>query len=76
MNNLMPTSPEKLQDLLLKCALAVVNGQLTAKDANAVSGLASEIHKSIKLEYVSRIIESRGDAMCDDRIIQVVGHAK
>ena len=67
------TSPSELRSLLIASAKAVVDGRLTVQQANAVSSLSSEVHKSLKMEYVGQIIDSGTYDIQDGRLIDVMG---
>lgn len=58
MTNELISTPSNVRHLLLQSAMAVVSGRLTSKEANAIACLTSEIHKSLKLEYIGRILDS------------------
>ena len=62
-----------VQHLLLQSALAVVEGKLTAKEANAIAGLTAEIHKSIKLELVGKLMN---DNLRIEQAVEVIKHVK
>ena len=48
-------TPAELRSLLLEAAVSVIEGRLDPARANAVIGLSSEVHKSIKSEYEMRM---------------------
>ena len=54
-----PATPEELRSVLTAAAYAVVEGRITVQQANALSSLSSEVHKSLKMQYVGQLI-------CDD----------
>lgn len=66
------TTPSELRSLLIESAKAVVDGRLTVQQANAVSGLSSEVHKSMKMEYVGQIIDSGSYSVEGGRLIEVL----
>lgn len=70
------TSPAELRSLLIESARAVVDGRLTVQQANAVSGLSAEVHKSLKMEYVGQMIDAGGIRIEGGRIIDALGGNK
>lgn len=67
------TTPAELRSLLIESARAVVDGRVTVPQANAVSGLSAEVHKSMKMEYVGQIIDSGGYSIEGGRLIEAMG---
>lgn len=57
MDNKQLFTPENVRHLLLQSALAVVTGRLTPKEANSIAALTAEIHKSLKMEYIGKVLE-------------------
>jgi hypothetical protein len=66
------TSPIELRSLLIESAKAVVDGRLTVQQANSVSGLSSEVHKSLKMEYVGQMLDSGAYSINDGRLHKVL----
>lgn len=67
------TTPAELRSLLVESAKAVVDGRITVQQANAVSGLSAEVHKSMKMEYVGQIIDSGGYNIEGGRLVEALG---
>lgn len=53
------TPAEELRELLIQSAKAVLDRKISPQQANAISGLAAEVHKSIKMECVEKLMASR-----------------
>lgn len=68
-------SPENIRQLLMQSAVAVLEGNLAAREANAIAQLTGEIHKSLKMQYIDQILNGK-DALRSDQIIEVISHAK
>ena len=66
------TSPVELRSLLIESARAVVDGRITVQQANAVSSLSSEIHKSLKMEYVGQMIDNGQYEIQGGKLIDVL----
>lgn len=67
------TSPAELRSLLIESAKAVLDGRLTVQQANAVSGLSAEVHKSIKMEYVGQVLDTGQYSITDGKLIDSLG---
>ena len=50
------SKPEHLRAILVESIKAVINGNITVQQANSISSLSAEIHKSIKMEYVGQYL--------------------
>jgi len=67
------TKPEELRAILVSSIRAVIDGQITVPQANAISSLSSEVHKSVKMEYVGQILAKEKVLIRNGKIIDQLG---
>lgn len=65
--------PIELRSLLIECAKAVVDNRITVQQANAVSALSAEVHKSLKMQYVGQIIHDGSFSIKEGRLLESIG---
>jgi vacuolar-type H+-ATPase subunit E/Vma4 len=65
-------TPEEFRSLLIAAASAVLEGRLTVQQANALAGLSSEVHKSLKMQYVGQMIGAGNVSIQDGRVVRML----
>ena len=67
------TTPEDLRAILVSSIRMVIEGDMSVQQANAISSLSSEVHKSIKMEYVGQILSRETITVKNGKVINVLG---
>lgn len=62
-------APEELRALLLECAVRVMEGRTNVGQANAIAGLATEVHKSIRQEWEMRVYAAENLTIEQHRVV-------
>lgn len=63
------TTPEDLRAILVSSIRMVIDGNMSVPQANAISSLSSEVHKSIKLEYVGQVLAKETITVKNGKIV-------
>ena len=66
-------TPAQLRALLMQSAVAVIESRMTVAQANAVVGLSSELHKSIKQECDMRNAYIEGTVIEQGNVTKMLG---
>lgn len=66
------TSPEEHRALLLASIEAVCEGRMNVPQANAVTGLSAEVHKSIKQEWEMRCYAAENLTLEHARVVKML----
>jgi hypothetical protein len=66
------TSPEDHRALLLASMEAVCEGRMNINQANAVTGLSAEVHKSIKQEWDMRVYAAENLTLEHGRVVKML----
>ncbi len=65
-------TPEEFRTLLIAAAGAVLEGRINVQQANALSGLSAEVHKSLKMQYVGQMIGAGNVSITDGRVVRML----
>lgn len=71
-NKVKITTPAQLRALLLETAVAVLEQRVNVSQANAIVGLSSETHKSIRQEFEMRCYAAGNIELEAGKVIQVL----
>ena len=72
MRNNKITTPQEHRALLLAAMEAVCEGRLNVSQANALVGLSTEVHKSIRQEWDMRVYAAENLTLEQGRVIKML----
>jgi len=66
------TSPEDHRALLLASMEAVCEGRMNINQANAITGLSAEVHKSIRQEWDMRVYAAENLTLEHGKVVKML----
>jgi hypothetical protein len=64
-------TPNEFRGILIAATQAVIDGRINVQQANAVAGLASEVHKSVRLEIVGQALSDKNIAIEGGQLVKL-----
>lgn len=71
-NKIKVTTPAEHRALLLASIEAVAEGRMNVSQANAIVGLSTEVHKSIRQEWDMRVYAAENLSIESGKIVKMI----